>query len=77
MKTWYCVLSALLHQHVIMKADQHEILEKLTAYCGKSVYNYTENETDNLKWDFYNSFYFAYTVVSTIGKLLSIAKLQP
>ncbi|XP_044013815.1 open rectifier potassium channel protein 1-like [Aphidius gifuensis] len=44
-----------------------EILEKLTGYCGKSVYNYTENEEDQFKWDFYNSFHFAYTVVSTIG----------
>ncbi|XP_044019142.1 open rectifier potassium channel protein 1-like isoform X2 [Aphidius gifuensis] len=50
-----------------MRMDRTEILQKLTNYCGKSVYNYTENETDPLKWDFYNSFYFAYTVVSTIG----------
>ncbi|XP_008203851.1 open rectifier potassium channel protein 1 [Nasonia vitripennis] len=47
--------------------DQHEILDRITKYCGKSVHNYTEGETDPLKWDFYNSFYFAYTVVSTIG----------
>lgn len=48
--------------------DQHEILQKLTEYCGKSVYNYTEGEEDRHQWDFYNSFYFAYTVVSTIGR---------
>ncbi|XP_012278236.1 open rectifier potassium channel protein 1 [Orussus abietinus] len=62
-------INALLHQHYVPDGwhDQHEILEKLTSYCGKSVYNYTEGETDPLKWDFYNSFYFAYTVVSTIG----------
>ena len=49
------------------KHDYDEILKKLTQYCEKSVYNYTEGETDRLYWDFYNSFYFAYTVVSTIG----------
>jgi hypothetical protein len=48
--------------------DQHEILDKLTRYCGKSVHNYSDGEFDPIKWDFYNSFYFAYTVVSTIGK---------
>lgn len=47
--------------------DQQEILMKLSEYCGKSVYNYTEGEVDPLKWDFYNSLYFSYTVVSTIG----------
>ncbi|XP_015125527.1 open rectifier potassium channel protein 1 [Diachasma alloeum] len=62
-------INALLHAHYMPESteDQHEILEKLTVYCGKSVYNYSENEEDPLKWDFYNSFYFAYTVVSTIG----------
>ena len=61
--------SALLHAHYVpkFKHDHDEILRKLTRYCGKSVYNYTEGETDRLNWDFYNSFYFAYTVVSTIG----------
>lgn len=64
------IFPALLHHHYMPKEvrEQNEILEILTRYCGKSVYNYTENETDPLKWDFYNSFYFAYTVVSTIGK---------
>ncbi|KAK2587466.1 hypothetical protein KPH14_003171 [Odynerus spinipes] len=62
-------INALLHKHYVPSRthNQHEILERLTQYCGKSVYNYTEGETDPLKWDFYNSFYFAYTVVSTIG----------
>ncbi|XP_076760976.1 open rectifier K[+] channel 1 [Xylocopa sonorina] len=62
-------INALLHAHYVPSRnhDHDEILGKLTRYCGKSVYNYTENETDLLKWDFYNSFYFAYTVVSTIG----------
>ncbi|XP_076237750.1 open rectifier K[+] channel 1 isoform X2 [Calliopsis andreniformis] len=62
-------INALLHAHYMPSNnhDHDEILGKLTRYCGKSVYNYTEGETDPLKWDFYNSFYFAYTVVSTIG----------
>ncbi|EFN84522.1 uncharacterized protein LOC105183149 isoform X2 [Harpegnathos saltator] len=62
-------INALLHKHYMPGHvhDQHEILEKLTQYCGKSVYNYTEGEVDRQQWDFYNSFYFAYTVVSTIG----------
>lgn len=62
-------INALLHSHYVpnFKHDYDEILKKLTRYCEKSVYNYTEGETDLLYWDFYNSFYFAYTVVSTIG----------
>ncbi|OAD56477.1 Open rectifier potassium channel protein 1 [Eufriesea mexicana] len=62
-------INALLHAHYVptISHDHDEILRKLSRYCGKSVYNYTENEIDPLKWDFYNSFYFAYTVVSTIG----------
>lgn len=62
-------INALLHKHYVPSPahDQHEILKRLTEYCGKSVFNYTEGQTDPLKWDFYNSFYFAYTVVSTIG----------
>ncbi|XP_063986413.1 open rectifier potassium channel protein 1 [Diachasmimorpha longicaudata] len=62
-------INALLHAHYMPESteDQHEILDKLTVYCGKSVYNYSDSEEDQLKWDFYNSFYFAYTVVSTIG----------
>ncbi|XP_016903883.2 uncharacterized protein LOC107992487 isoform X2 [Apis cerana] len=62
-----CLLT-LLHTHYVpnLNHDHDEILENLTRYCGKSVYNYTEGDYP-LKWDFYNSFYFAYTVVSTIG----------
>lgn len=58
--------SELLRKHYIPSTDQNEIFEKLTEYCGKSVH-FTKNELDNYQWDFYNSFYFAYTVVSTIG----------
>ncbi|XP_078049181.1 open rectifier K[+] channel 1 isoform X2 [Augochlora pura] len=62
-------INALLHEHYIPSHHHNhdEILRKLSRYCGKSVYSYAENETDYLSWDFYNSFYFAYTVVSTIG----------
>ncbi|XP_014474532.1 PREDICTED: open rectifier potassium channel protein 1 [Dinoponera quadriceps] len=62
-------INALLHKHYIPspRHNQTEILDKLTEYCEKSVFNYTEGEEDRKRWDFYNSFYFAYTVVSTIG----------
>lgn len=66
-------INALLHTHYVpnLNHDHDEILENLTRYCGKSVYNYTEGDYP-LKWDFYNSFYFAYTVVSTIGTYVLI-----
>ncbi|XP_036149166.1 open rectifier potassium channel protein 1 [Monomorium pharaonis] len=62
-------INKLLRKHYVPSVDHNEseILQKITEYCGKSVYNYTEGEIDHLQWDFYNSFYFAYTVVSTIG----------
>ncbi|XP_038212533.1 open rectifier potassium channel protein 1 [Zerene cesonia] len=47
---------------------QDSILRKLSDYCGKSMYNFTtEDEEPPYKWDFYHSFFFSYTVVSTIG----------
>ncbi|KAJ0176217.1 hypothetical protein K1T71_008391 [Dendrolimus kikuchii] len=47
---------------------QNTILRKLSDYCGKSMFNYTtEDEEPPFKWDFYHSFFFSYTVVSTIG----------
>ncbi|KPJ06601.1 Open rectifier potassium channel protein 1 [Papilio machaon] len=47
---------------------QDSILRKLSDYCGKSMFNYTtEDEEPPFKWDFYHSFFFSYTVVSTIG----------
>ncbi|XP_047347515.1 open rectifier potassium channel protein 1 isoform X1 [Vespa velutina] len=62
-------INALLLKHYFPSRthNQNEIFERLTQYCGKSVYNYTDGESDPIKWDFYNSFFFAYTVVSTIG----------
>lgn len=47
---------------------QDTILRKLSDYCGKSMFNYTTADEDPpFKWDFYHSFFFSYTVVSTIG----------
>lgn len=49
---------------------QDTILKKLSDYCGKSMFNYTAEDAEPpYKWDFYHSFFFSYTVVSTIGKL--------
>lgn len=62
-------INELLRKHYVPSIgnDQNEIFEKLTEYCGKSVHHYREGEIEHHQWDFYNSFYFAYTVVSTIG----------
>ncbi|XP_049875320.1 uncharacterized protein LOC126373282 [Pectinophora gossypiella] len=47
---------------------QDTILRKLSDYCGKSMFNYTTEDAEPpYKWDFYHSFFFSYTVVSTIG----------
>ncbi|XP_026730774.1 uncharacterized protein LOC113495964 [Trichoplusia ni] len=47
---------------------QDTILRKLSDYCGKSMFNYTTQDAEPpFKWDFYHSFFFSYTVVSTIG----------
>ncbi|CAH0726902.1 unnamed protein product, partial [Brenthis ino] len=47
---------------------QDSILRKLSEYCGKSMFNYTTEDAEPpYKWDFYHSFFFSYTVVSTIG----------
>nr|XP_033342035.1 open rectifier potassium channel protein 1 [Megalopta genalis] len=62
-------INELLHKYYmpVHHNDRDDIFGKLSLYCGKSVGGYGENETDYYSWDFYNSFYFAYTVVSTIG----------
>ncbi|TGZ54335.1 uncharacterized protein Ork1 [Temnothorax longispinosus] len=62
-------INKLLHKHYVPSANhsEKEILQKITDYCGKSVHEPTEDEVVHLRWDYYNSFYFAYTVVSTIG----------
>ncbi|CAH2041569.1 unnamed protein product, partial [Iphiclides podalirius] len=60
----------LLYENYIPNdpVKQDSILRKLSDYCGKSMFNYTtEDEEPPFKWDFYHSFFFSYTVVSTIG----------
>uniref|UniRef100_A0A1B0GNB5 Potassium channel domain-containing protein n=1 Tax=Phlebotomus papatasi TaxID=29031 RepID=A0A1B0GNB5_PHLPP len=47
---------------------QHELLEKVSVYCEKPVTNYTEDKyVDPYVWTFYHSFYFVFTVISTVG----------
>uniref|UniRef100_A0A6B2EDJ6 Putative open rectifier potassium channel protein 1 n=1 Tax=Phlebotomus kandelakii TaxID=1109342 RepID=A0A6B2EDJ6_9DIPT len=47
---------------------QHELLEKVSVYCEKPVTNYTEDKyMDPYVWTFYHSFYFVFTVISTVG----------
>lgn len=56
--------------------EQDTILRKLSDYCGKSMTNYTTPDQEPpFKWDFYHSFFFSYTVVSTIGKILVITSI--
>ena len=70
------MFAALLKKHFATNQsggshDRKEIFDKLTKYCERSVHDISDDEVDHLKWDFYNSFYYAYTVVSTIGELNS------
>uniref|UniRef100_A0A0A1WTQ0 Open rectifier potassium channel protein 1 n=3 Tax=Zeugodacus cucurbitae TaxID=28588 RepID=A0A0A1WTQ0_ZEUCU len=45
-----------------------EILENISDYCGKKVTNYTSDEFEPpYTWTFYHSFFFAFTVCSTVG----------
>lgn len=44
-----------------------DILNKISVFCERPVDNSTELKQP--LWDFYHSFFFAFTVVSTIGKL--------
>ncbi|XP_026464332.1 LOW QUALITY PROTEIN: open rectifier potassium channel protein 1-like [Ctenocephalides felis] len=47
---------------------QYTILSKLTDFCGRSVFNYTEaDDRAPFVWDFYHSFFFSFTVSSTVG----------
>jgi hypothetical protein len=52
--------------------ERLETLEKVSKYCGKPLLpendgaNSTEAE-EHFTWDFYNSFFVAVTIVSTIG----------
>ena len=70
--------SDLLYEHYIPNNPdkQDSILRKLSEYCGKSMFNYTTEDAEPpYKWDFYHSFFFSYTVVSTIGKILLKKKI--
>lgn len=57
----------LLQAHYVANSThgQEDLLSRLSDYCGKPMDD--KEDSEPLKWDFYNSFYFAYTVVSTIG----------
>ncbi|XP_055380306.1 open rectifier potassium channel protein 1 [Condylostylus longicornis] len=47
---------------------QNEVLGNITEYCGKKVTTVEPDEIqDPYKWDFYHSFFFAFTVCSTVG----------
>ncbi|XP_020805058.1 open rectifier potassium channel protein 1 isoform X1 [Drosophila serrata] len=49
-------------------STQNEILDRITAYCGKPVTDYTKDEHDiPYTWTFYHAFFFAFTVCSTVG----------
>lgn len=64
-------ISDLLYENYIPNdpEKQDSILRKLSDYCGKSMFNYTTEDAEPpYKWDFYHSFFFSYTVVSTIGE---------
>lgn len=48
---------------------QHDILHKVTTYCGKKVTNHTlDKYVDPYQWTFYHSVFFAFTVCSTLGR---------
>ncbi|XP_073829290.1 open rectifier K[+] channel 1 [Musca autumnalis] len=47
---------------------QNEVLERITEYCGKPVTDYRNDEYEiPYTWTFYHSFFFAFTVCSTVG----------
>ncbi|EDV91975.1 GH24657 [Drosophila grimshawi] len=49
-------------------STQNEILEKISDYCGKPVTDHTQDEYEiPYTWTFYHSFFFAFTVCSTVG----------
>lgn len=67
------LFSDLLYENYIPDdpEKQDTILRKLSDYCGKSMFNYTTEDAEPpFRWDFYHSFFFSYTVVSTIGKYI-------
>ncbi|XP_059222681.1 open rectifier potassium channel protein 1 [Stomoxys calcitrans] len=47
---------------------QNEVLERISDYCGKPVTDYRSDEYEiPYTWTFYHSFFFAFTVCSTVG----------
>jgi len=52
--------------------ERLQTLHRVADYCGKPLL--PDNSTlgngtqDSIKWDFYNSFFVAVTIVSTIGE---------
>lgn len=47
---------------------QNDVLKMVGDYCGKPVSNYTDDPIrTELTWTFYHSFFFAFTVCSTVG----------
>lgn len=47
------------------------ILNEVSNYCEKPVQNQSENDLEQpYVWNFYHSFFFSFTVCSTVGKLV-------
>lgn len=47
---------------------QNEVLDRITDYCGKPVTDHRNDEYEiPFTWTFYHSFFFAFTVCSTVG----------
>lgn len=43
-------------------------MERITDYCGKPVTDQSQDDSEPYyKWTFYHSFFFAFTVCSTVG----------
>jgi hypothetical protein len=57
-------------------SERLQTLTRVAEYCGKpllpqnSTLNVTQHADAPFTWDFYNSFFVAVTIVSTIGKNL-------
>lgn len=48
---------------------RESVLEEISNYCEKSVKNNTDEYLDKpYIWNFYHSFFFSFTVCSTVGK---------
>lgn len=52
---------------------RENILDEISNYCDKSVKNVTEVHSNKpYIWTFYHSFFFSFTVCSTVGKVYYI-----